>query len=503
MTGLTVCTALRVESRAVRGPLRSDGSVRTLRTGMGPRRTGRSMQRLALDGPVAMLGVAGGVAPTVQVGDVVVATEVRSGDLAVTCPSAALLAGELRRAGLRVHLGPIATTSSVLGKDALAALATTGALAVDMESAVVGAATLHPAGGGRPFVVVRVITDTIAAPVWRPDIVRRGWRALRTLRQVTPVVQRWADCVADRSVHLASPRSFCAGVERAIDIVERAIDRFGAPVYVRRQIVHNAHIVADLQRRGAVFVEELDEVPPGARVILAAHGVSPAVRAEATARELNVIDATCPLVAKVHAEVRRYAAQDATVFLIGHADHEEVVGTVGEAPHRVVVVDDVAAATTVDAQDPQRVAYVMQTTLAVDEAEAIAGTLRARYPTLVAPRQDDICYATSNRQLAVREIADRCDVVLVVGSVNSSNSRRLVEVAERAGVPAYLVDDATDVRLDWIAGARAVGITAGASAPPRLVDELVACLTGLGSIEMHEHKTVDENVTFTLPREVS
>jgi 4-hydroxy-3-methylbut-2-enyl diphosphate reductase len=509
VSALTVCTALRVESAAVRGALRTTAGVRLLRTGMGPRRTAQSLRRLAADGPVAMLGVAGGVAPTVQVGDVVVATEVRSGGLAVACPSAPFIAGELRRLGLRVHLGPVATESSLLGKESLASLAATGVLAVDMESAVVGAAVAGAGAGdgraaaGRPFVVVRVVTDTVADPLWRPDIVRRGWRALRTLRLAAPVVARWAGAAGDRSVHLAAPRSFCAGVERAIEIVERALQRYGAPVYVRRQIVHNAHIVGELEAQGAVFVEELDEVPPGSRVILAAHGVSPAVRAEAVARRLDVVDATCPLVAKVHAEVRRYAAQDHTVFLIGHGDHEEVVGTVGEAPDRVVVVDDLASAARAKAADPDRVAYVMQTTLAVDEAEEIAGALRSRFPTLVAPRQDDICYATSNRQLAVRDIAAQCDVVLVVGSPNSSNSRRLVEVVERAGVSAYLVDDATDVQLSWIADATSVGITAGASAPPRLVDELVRCFGGLGRTDVHEHQTIEESVTFTLPREVS
>ncbi|MBV9368602.1 MAG: 4-hydroxy-3-methylbut-2-enyl diphosphate reductase, partial [Frankiales bacterium] len=259
----------------------------------------------------------------------------------------------------------------------------------------------------------------------------------------------------------------------------------------------------ELQARGAVFVEELDEVPIGARVILAAHGVTPAVRAEAVARKLHVVDATCPLVAKVHAEVRRYAAADHTVFLIGHGDHEEVVGTVGEAPSHVVVVDDVAAASRAAAADPNRVAYVMQTTLAVDEADAIASELRTRFPLLVAPRSDDICYATSNRQAAVRDIVGNCDVMLVVGSANSSNSLRLVEVAERAGVASYLVDDASEVRLDWLIGARSVGITAGASAPPHLVDDLVACLRGLGTVDPHEHHSVTEDVTFTLPREVS
>jgi len=320
---------------------------------------------------------------------------------------------------------------------------------------------------------------------------------------VAGVVQEWGEVAAQRTIRLAAPRSFCAGVERAIEIVERALDRYGAPIYVRRQIVHNAHIVASLERRGAVFVEELDEVPDGARVIFAAHGVTPAVRTSARQRDLAVIDATCPLVAKVHNEVRRYAARDATVFLIGHADHEEVVGTFGEAPSRVVVVDDEHAAEQVVADDPDNVAYVMQTTLAVDEAERIAGRLRERFPALVAPRSDDICYATSNRQAAVREIATDCDLVLVVGSTNSSNSLRLVEVAERAGAAAYLVDDASDLRLEWLRGVNRVGITAGASAPPYLVDELVHALSALGPTEVHELRAADENVTFTLPREVS
>jgi 4-hydroxy-3-methylbut-2-enyl diphosphate reductase len=488
---VTICVALRAEAVAVRR------GARTPVTRVGLRAV-RTPMPLPGDGPVAMLGVAGGVAPQVQVGDVVVASEVRAEGIAVTCPSAPFLAGALRRAGMRVHVGPIATQPSIADRDALARLAMTGALAVDMETALVATAA-----GGRPFAAVRVVTDTAAAPLTRPGIVLDGYRALRTLGRAAKVVEQWAAVAAPREVRLAAPRSFCAGVERAIDIVERALDRFGAPVYVRRQIVHNAHIVASLESRGAVFVEELDEVPDGARVIFAAHGVAPAVRTVAADRDLDVIDATCPLVAKVHNEVRRYAARDATVFLIGHHDHEEVVGTVGEAAGNVVVVDSEAEADRADAADPDNVAYVMQTTLAVDEAERIAGRLRQRFPALVAPRSDDICYATSNRQLAVRGIAADSDLVLVVGSVNSSNSQRLVEVAERAGAPAYLVDDASEVELSWLAGAHRVGITAGASAPPYLVDELVHCLAGLGPIEVHEVASVEENVTFTLPREVS
>jgi 4-hydroxy-3-methylbut-2-en-1-yl diphosphate reductase len=488
---MTICVALRAEEVAVR----RGTSAPVTRVGL------RASRAAAVAGggePVAMLGVAGGVAPYVQVGDVVVATEVRGAGVAVECASAALLAAALRKTGLRVHLGPIETRRSVARGDDLARLAMTGAVAVDMESATVAEVI-----GSRPFVAVRVVTDTAASPLARPGIVRDGYRALRTLTRVAPVMAQWAAVTGEREVRLAAPRSFCAGVERAIDIVQRALDRYGAPIYVRRQIVHNAHIVAELEALGAVFVEELDEVPEGARVIFAAHGVTPAVRDAASTRGLSVIDATCPLVAKVHSEVRRYAAREATVFLIGHRDHEEVVGTVGEATDHVVVVDGESDAALAQARDPDNVAYVMQTTLAVDEAERTAAKLRERFPALVAPRNDDICYATSNRQVAVREIAAESELVLVVGSTNSSNSQRLVEVARRAGAQAYLVDDVSDVDLEWLRDVRRVGVTAGASAPPHLVDEVVHCLHGLGPVDVREISAVEENVTFTLPREVS
>ena len=488
---MTIAVALRAEAVAVR----RGSSAAVTRIGMRAPRADRALQGA---GPLAMLGVAGGVAPHVQVGDVVVASEVRGDGITVTCPAAPLLAGALRRAGLTVHVGPLATQPRLARRDELAAMTMTGVLAVDMETAVVAGGA-----GARPFVAVRVISDNAAQPLMRPAIVRNGYRALRTLSRAAGVVEQWEAAIRPRSIRLASPRSFCAGVERAIDIVERALDRYGAPIFVRRQIVHNAHIVAALERRGAVFVEELDEVPDGARVIFAAHGVTPDVRTTADRRGLDVIDATCPLVAKVHNEVKRYAARDATVFLIGHADHEEVVGTVGEAADHVVVVEDEAAAATVAAADPGNVAYVMQTTLAVDQADAIAGRLRQRFPSLVAPRSDDICYATSNRQAAVREIATDSDLVLVVGSRNSSNSLRLVEVAQRAGAVAHLVDDATDVDLSWLRGVERIGITAGASAPPYLVDDLVHALSALGPTDVHEVAAAEENVTFTLPREVS
>jgi 4-hydroxy-3-methylbut-2-enyl diphosphate reductase len=298
---------------------------------------------------------------------------------------------------------------------------------------------------------------------------------------------------------LAAPRSFCAGVERAVDIVEQALAQRGRPVYVRKQIVHNAHVVADLEARGAVFVDELTDVPPGATVVFSAHGVSPAVRTEADDRSLAVIDATCPLVTKVHAEARRFAARGDTVLLIGHGGHEEVEGTLGEAPARTILVEDIAQARTVTVPDPERVSYLTQTTLAVDETAEILGVLRSRFPFLKGPASDDICYATTNRQQSLTAVAAEADLVLVIGSTNSSNSVRLVELARRGGTPAYLIEDAGDLRPEWLTGVRTVGLTAGASAPPRLVDEVVAAL---GPITVLERETATESIQFTLPAAV-
>ncbi|HEX6358578.1 4-hydroxy-3-methylbut-2-enyl diphosphate reductase [Actinophytocola sp.] len=301
------------------------------------------------------------------------------------------------------------------------------------------------------------------------------------------------------TVLLAAPRSFCAGVERAIEIVEHALAQRGHPVYVRKQIVHNAHVVADLESRGAVFVDELAQVPAGATVVFSAHGVSPAVRDEASLKNLAVIDATCPLVTKVHAEARRFAARGDTVLLIGHVGHEEVEGTLGEAPERTILVEDVAGARSVTVPDPERVSYLTQTTLAVDETAEILAVLRARFPALRGPASADICYATTNRQQALSTVAAEADLVLVIGSVNSSNSVRLVELARRAGRPAYLIDDAGDIRPEWLVGVRTVGLTAGASAPPRLVDDVVAAL---GPVTVLERETATESIRFTLPSAV-
>lgn len=300
-------------------------------------------------------------------------------------------------------------------------------------------------------------------------------------------------------VLLAAPRGYCAGVERAVDAVERALAEHGPPVYVRKQIVHNLHVVRDLERKGAVFVEEETEVPEGAVLVLSAHGSPPEVYRNARARGLRLVDATCPLVTKVHLEARRFAGEGRTILLIGHAGHEEVVGTTGQAPERTVLVQTVEDARTVEVPDPGNVSYLTQTTLSVDEAERIVEALRERFPGIQGPPREDICYATQNRQDAVKEVARRADVVLVIGSDNSSNSNRLAEVARDRGTPAYLVDDETEVDPAWLAGAETVGLTSGASAPERLVERMLGWLAERGFDEVEEVRLAEEHVRFSLP----
>jgi 4-hydroxy-3-methylbut-2-en-1-yl diphosphate reductase len=475
------------------------------RCGMGPQRVEQWLSRLpALEaGAVVVAGVAGGLDPSLRAGDVVVASEVRDGKGRIALRGSAPLAAELRRMGLRVRCGPIVSSDHIVNSsDARERLAATGALAVDMESAAVVRA-LDERAEKVPVAVVRVIVDTAYTPITRLRTVPAGAKALWVLRRIGAALPRWAALAGPRQVLLAGPRSFCAGVDRAIEIVEVALQRYSRPIYVRRQIVHNAHVVDDLQRQGAVFVDELDEVPDGTTVVFSAHGVAPAVRVEAERRGLNVIDATCPLVAKVHSEARRFVNRGDTVVLVGHAGHDEVEGTLGEAPGRIKLVQDAAEAQQVTVDDPQRVAFVLQTTLAVDDAEETVSTLRGRFPDIESSPTDDICYATTNRQRAVTAIARDSDVVIVLGSANSSNSLRLVEVAERLGTPAHLVDAATAVLPEWLEHAATVGITAGASAPPHLVDELVGTLRALGPVEIVNRVVATEDLTFALPRGVS
>ena len=303
-----------------------------------------------------------------------------------------------------------------------------------------------------------------------------------------------------RKIILLRPRGFCAGVVRAIDVVKIVLNLYGAPIYVRKEIVHNRHVVDELREAGAIFIEELNEVPFGARVIFSAHGVSPAVRQEAKDRQLQVIDATCPLVTKVHLEAVKFARQNYTIVLIGHKDHDEVTGTLGEAPDATVLVENVDDVDRLTVKDPERVAFITQTTLSLDETRDIVGRLRERFPAIKGPAAQDICYATENRQAAVKAVAPMCETLLVVGSQNSSNSRRLVEVCAQAGVPAYLVDDHRDVNPAWLEKVDTVAVTAGASAPEHLVRELLTYLQSqCGFNQIEEVEIKEEDVRFSLP----
>ncbi len=308
---------------------------------------------------------------------------------------------------------------------------------------------------------------------------------------------------APEKLLLAAPRGYCAGVDRAVQTVEHALDLYGAPVYVRKEIVHNKHVVEELRDRGAIFVDELDDsIPEGAVTVLSAHGVSPMVHADAERRQLRTIDATCPLVTKVHREALKFAADGYTIVLIGHSGHEEVEGTMGEAPDRIVLVESEADVDTLEVDDPEKLAYISQTTLSVDETRSIINRLRERFPAIVGPRTDDICYATTNRQAAVKQMAGQCDLVLVIGSRNSSNSNRLVEVAREHGARSHLIDNETQVEEQWLEGARVIGISSGASAPEELVQRLVDFFRARGTQSVEEFEVVQEDVRFMLPKTI-
>ncbi len=499
MSRVLAAAPMAIEAHALR---RGAPRLEITRTGIGPRRARRAAAGLAATpgSGLAIAGFAGALAEGLEPGDVLVASEIlgRDGERVLECTGAGLIAGMLGRHGVRAHVGPLVSVRAPVAGTARARLAATGALAVDMESA-----WLAPAAAGRPLVVLRVVLDSAERELWRPLATARGlWRATRALESVGSAIEEWEAAIAARKLELAAPRAACAGVERAIEVVERALERYGPPVYMRKQIVHNRHVVSELERRGAVWVEELEEIPDGATVVFSAHGVSPAVRERAKRKQLNVVDATCPLVSKVHAEARRFADGGYTIVLIGHQGHEEIDGTAGEVPERVRVIAGEHEVEQLDVEDPDRVAYLTQTTLAVDETSDVVSRLRERFPAAVGPRSDDICYATQNRQDAVRALAANCDVMLVIGSRNSSNSNRLAEVAQRSGCRSYLIDDEAQIEPGWVAGAERVGVTAGASVPERIVQRIVSALTVLGPIDVSERTVATESVRFTLPREV-
>ncbi len=402
---------------------------------------------------------------------VTVADELRlAGQPALRCPASVLIAGELQARGVPAARGPVFAREALTGQDPIA-------------------------GGGRhPRIVAGAeLGDGIALAVAAAE----PWQS-----QARSVVADWLAVTGERTILLPSPRSFCAGVERAIKAVEQALAQYGSPIYVRRQIVHNKHVVADLEARGAVFVHELDQVPRGATVVFSAHGVSPTVRREASSRGLAVIDATCPLVRKVHAEARRFAGFGGTVVLIGHQGHEEVEGVVGEAPQATIVVKDSADVAALDVPDPANVSYLTQTTLAVDETAEVVAALRRRFPLLREPASDDICYATTNRQRALSAVAADSELALVIGSANSSNSVLLADLARRRGTPAYLIDGPADIRAGWLTAVRTIAVTAGASAPPHLVNTVIDALRGLGPVHVMEREAARESIQFTLPHTV-
>jgi 4-hydroxy-3-methylbut-2-en-1-yl diphosphate reductase len=488
-----------IEARALR---RGAPEATIVRSGIGPRRARRSAAALAADpaGALAVAGFGGALSGQLQPGDVVVASELlsRDGSVVARCPGAAIIAGMLRRRGVQAHVGPVVSVRSPAVGDSRLALRDTGALVADMESA-----WLAPAARGRPFMVLRAVLDTadreLRNPVATLAATRRATASLSTSAQV---VMEWAATIRPRELVLAAPRASCAGVERAIETVERALEAFGAPVYMRKQIVHNRHVVDELERRGAVWVDELDEVPDGCTVVFSAHGVSPQVREQAQRKQLNVVDATCPLVSKVHAEARQFADDGFAIVLVGHEGHEEIEGTSGEVAGKVRVIAHEEEVEELQVDDPERVAYLTQTTLAVEETRGVLDRLHERFPAIVGPRSDDICYATQNRQDAVKALAATCDLVLVVGSANSSNSNRLVEVAQRHGCEAHLVDDGGQLDPAWLADATRVGVTAGASSPERIVQRLISELSALGPLQIGEHTVANETVRFAPPREV-
>jgi 4-hydroxy-3-methylbut-2-enyl diphosphate reductase len=506
--GLLVLAPLRLEAMAL-AP-KGDLSYAVARTGMGPAKAASAAARLAAEaaakgGPagtppraVALAGLGGALDDALVPGDVIVAERVldSTGREVARLPSASLLAGELARSGVRAKTGTVVTADHIVTGEERAQLAALGADVVDMESAAVAGA-----GWACPLAVVRAVSDSPGHELFSPAGARGALRALRALRACRAPLARWAQATGPREVLLAGPRGFCAGVIRAIETVERALGTYGPPVYVRRQIVHNSAVVQRLEALGAVFVHELSEVPEGARVVFSAHGVGTAVIEQAASASMATIDATCPLVAKVHSEGRRFAAAGRQVVLVGHAGHDEVEGTLGSvAGARLVTTGaDVGA---LDLADDSPIAVITQTTLTADEVHDVVDALGRRFADLARPGSSDICYASQNRQEAVRQLAPQCELVVVVGSSNSSNSNRLVEVARRGGTSAHLVGSAADVELSWLAGVARVGISAGASAPEELVQQLVECLAGLGDLKVSERPTSTEHVNFPLPLEV-
>jgi 4-hydroxy-3-methylbut-2-enyl diphosphate reductase len=492
VTGLVICTALSVESRALLSGLRALADrPKVVRVGMGPERAAHAAALLPPFGALAVTGFCGALDDDLRPGDVLVATEVRSGDQVWPCPSAPLLAGELARAGLPARTGPLLTAPHVVSGAERRRLARRGARAADMESAPLAAAA-----GGLPFAAVRVVVDTPAAPLLSLATLNGAMTARRTLSRVGPVLARWAAAAGARRVLLARPRSHCPGVQRAISLLEQTLDLYGAPVYFRTRALRDSPVLRELEHRGAVFVDDLDEVPKGAVTVLSPHGASPGVWAEAARLGLHLIDATCPLVAELHAQARRLATRGDLVAFVGRAGHEEAEGLLSGVPGSVALVRDSRAAT--DAANlpaGRRISYLVQTTLAADEAEEAVTAIRRRFPDAEGPPAELVCQTATDRGMAVQAVAPECDLVLVAGTAGSPDARRLAGIAARHAPAVQLVRGPQDVPLDRLAGVRTVGLTACASAPSSVVDAIVAALEGLGPVTAEERQPAGESRT--------
>jgi 4-hydroxy-3-methylbut-2-en-1-yl diphosphate reductase len=480
---------MKIEARALR---RAGGPSELRVTGMGPKAAARARAEIeGLVGPLAVTGFCGAVRPDIKPGEVVVATEVHGPDGVVALPSAQALAQAFHACGMTTHSGPILSLDHVVRGDERTRLAAAGYVAVDMESYWLLADL-----GGRPACVCRVVLDAPAHGVIRGGA-RGDWlRAYRTLKLIRPVLETWARSLGPRSVLIAAPRSFCGGVEAAIEITEEALEKFGAPIYVLHEIVHNKHVVNSFRDRGVVFVREIDDVPVGGTVVFSAHGVGQTEREKADSRNLRVVDATCPLVARVHSKAKRFAREGREVVLIGKRGHDEIEGVMGEAPDAMHLVEGLEDIDKLQLNGKSDIAVLTQTTLIPHQVESLVKALKGRFPELIVPSSPDICWASQNRQEAVRKVAPQCDLMLVLGSPNSSNSKRLVEEAKRMGTPAVLLDDETEIDPKWLAGVRTLGLTAGASAPESLIERTIAFLQTLGSVEVFEHVVRQETNSF-------
>lgn len=488
---LLIMAAMHIEGWAL---ARAGGGAEVAVTGMGRKAAdgaARRLDHLSSRRPVAISGFCGGLRPDIRPGEVVVATQIRGPDGVLEIPDASTVAQTLRFAGLRVHVGPIISTDHIVHGKERSRLAGDGALAVDMESywLLAGRHARADEGENAPdsrSCVVRVVLDASrGGAAWRHPLAS-GLRAYRSLVHVGVGLRVWAGALAPRTVLIAAPRSFCTGVNRAIETTEEALRHLEAPIYVLHEIVHNRHVVGSFRERGVVFVPEIDHVPEGETVVFSAHGVGQEERRIARDRGLSVIDATCPLVAKVHAKAKHYVDRGFDVVLIGKKGHDEVEGVVGEARDSIHVVEKMADIADLNLDGGRQIAVLSQTTLIPHEVEVLVGALKRQFPGLHVPPGMDICYASQNRQEAVRRLAPHCDLVMVLGSENSSNSKRLVEEVRRMGTSARLVDDEADVDPAWLQGVRTLGLTAGASAPEALVERMIAFVGTLGPVDARE-----------------